>query len=78
MKGPKGLQIEVGARRAPRLLEFNIIIEVVDAGNWESEANERIDQLRKRDVTIEVMMMIMRMMMAMMMIMMMMIIMSSS
>ena len=27
---------------------------MVDAGDWESEANERIDRLRKRDVTIQV------------------------
>ena len=31
-----------------------MMIEAVDAGDWESEANERIDRLRKRDVTIEV------------------------
>ena len=31
-----------------------MMIEAVDPGDWESEANERIDRLRKRDVTIEV------------------------
>ena len=33
---------------------FHQMSQVVDAGDWESEANERIDQLRRRDVNIEV------------------------
>ena len=32
---------------------------MVDAGDWESEANERIDRLRKRDVTIQVKLVVM-------------------
>jgi len=55
----------VGSREVKLYLEVtpeadfdldDIIMEVVDAGDWESEANERIDQLRRRDVNIEVMM----------------------
>jgi len=53
----------VGSREVKLYLEVtpeadfdmdDIFLQVVDAGNWESEANERIDRLRKRDVTIEV------------------------
>ena len=33
---------------------FHQMSQVVDAGDWELEANERIDQLRRRDVNIEV------------------------
>ena len=32
----------------------HFLSQVVDAGDWESEANEGIDQLRRRDVNIEV------------------------
>jgi len=53
----------VGAREVKLYLEVtpdadfdldDIVMQVVDAGDWESEANERIDRLRKRDVTIQV------------------------
>ena len=44
---------------------FHDLIEVVDAGDWESDANERIDRLRKRDVNVEVNWVVMVMMMMM-------------
>ena len=54
------LEVNIHHRRHYHLIIITVfiitimMIEAVDAGDWESEANERIDRLRKRDVTIEV------------------------